>query len=185
MSLTSLPVARIGPSDVEAGRRFSYTRKFGERLHIAALGETDHYVWLLHTTNCVINSGWDRTSDCLSASHHTLRYTRKLGQRVVFFLAHSAAVVETQSPLQWCWDSRAGLHGNVPYRPSAKVAPVGCQLATVALEIKTVTIPTGRSCHAMWHASASGLSCYETGGFSAALAVTVKRRAASPYSGLR
>ena len=37
-----------------------------------------------------------------------------------------------------CW---AGLHDNVPDRPSAKGAPVGCQLATMALKIKTVTIP--------------------------------------------
>ena len=38
-------------------------------------------------------------------------------------------------------EARAGLHDNVPDRPTAKVAPVGCQLATMALKIKTVTIP--------------------------------------------
>ena len=31
--------------------------------------------------------------------------------------------------------SRAGLHDNVPDRPSAKAAPFGCQLATMALKI--------------------------------------------------
>ena len=39
--------------------------------------------------------------------------------------------------------SWAGLHDDVPGRPSSKVAPVGCQLATMALNIKTVTIPKG------------------------------------------
>ena len=33
-------------------------------------------------------------------------------------------------------------------RPPAKVAPVGCQLATVALKMKTVTIPKGGLCTA-------------------------------------
>ena len=58
--------------------------------------------------------------------------------------------------------SRAGLHDNVPDRPSAKAAPVGCQLATMALKSTTVTIPKGglhcRSCHTVWDVSASGLS---------------------------
>ena len=40
-------------------------------------------------------------------------------------------------------ESRAGLNDNVPDRPSAKVTPVGCQLATMALESKTVTVPEG------------------------------------------
>ena len=57
----------------------------------------------------------------------------------------------------------AGLHDNVPDRPSAKVAPVECQLATMALKIKTVTIPEvglhGRSCHPIWDVRAYGLSC--------------------------
>ena len=35
---------------------------------------------------------------------------------------------------------RAGLHDNVPDRPSTKVAPVGRQLVTMAFTIKTVTI---------------------------------------------
>ena len=50
--------------------------------------------------------------------------------------------------------------------PSAKVAPVVCQLATMAVKIKTVAIRKkwvlhGRSCHPVWDvsASASGLSC--------------------------
>ncbi|MCK5920156.1 MAG: hypothetical protein KAG66_04405, partial [Methylococcales bacterium] len=57
------------------------------------------------------------------------------------------------------------LHDNVPDRPDPppRVAPVGCQLATVALEMKTVTIPQGglldRSCHPIWDVSAVGLSC--------------------------
>ena len=34
----------------------------------------------------------------------------------------------------------AGLHDNVSDRPSAKVASVGCQLAIMALKIKTVTM---------------------------------------------
>ena len=47
-----------------------------------------------------------------------------------------------------CGDSssvpcRAGLHDNVLDRPSAKGAPVGCQLAIMALKIKTVAIPKG------------------------------------------
>ena len=38
--------------------------------------------------------------------------------------------------------SGLGLHDNIPDRPSsAKVAPVGCQLVTMALKIKIVTIP--------------------------------------------
>ena len=61
----------------------------------------------------------------------------------------------------------AGLHDNVPDRPSVMVAPVGCrQLATMVLKIKTVTIPPKRyvsrhrSCHPVWDASSvSGLSC--------------------------
>ena len=32
-------------------------------------------------------------------------------------------------------ETRAGLQDNVPDRPSAKVAPVGCQLSTMALKI--------------------------------------------------
>ena len=58
---------------------------------------------------------------------------------------------------------RAGFHDNVPDRPSAKVSPVGCQLETMALKIKTVTIPKGglhgRSCDLIGDVSASGLSC--------------------------
>ena len=58
---------------------------------------------------------------------------------------------------------RAGLNDNVTDWPSAKVAPVGCQLMTMALKIKTVTIPKGglhcRSCHPIWDVSASGKSC--------------------------
>ena len=71
---------------------------------------------------------------------------------------------------------RAGLHDNVPDRPSAKAAaPVGCRLATMALKIKTVTIPRkgglqGRSCHPVSDVSASRL-LHETGGLSATLAV--------------
>ena len=61
---------------------------------------------------------------------------------------------------QGSWD---GLHDNVPDRPSAKVAHVGCQLATMALEIRTVTVPKGglhgRSCHPVRDVSAFGLSC--------------------------
>ena len=65
-------------------------------------------------------------------------------------------------PLAISW---AGLHDNVPDRPSAKVAaPVGCELATVTLTIKTVSLSQevglhGRSCHPAWVVSASGLSC--------------------------
>ena len=60
--------------------------------------------------------------------------------------------------------TRAGLHDNVPDRPSAKVEPTGCQLATMSLKIKTVTVPKGglhggRSCHPIWDVSTSGLSC--------------------------
>ena len=70
----------------------------------------------------------------------------------------------------------AGLQDNVPSdRPSAKVAPVGCQLATVALKIYIATIPTGglhgRSCHAIWDVSAPGRELHETGELSATLAV--------------
>ena len=59
---------------------------------------------------------------------------------------------------------------------SAKVAPVGCQLATMALKTKTVIVPKGglhgRSCHPIWDVSVSGLSFTdETGGLSATLAV--------------
>ena len=45
----------------------------------------------------------------------------------------------------------AGLHDDVLDRPSAKVAPTGSQLATMALQIEAVTIPKGglhgKSCH--------------------------------------
>ena len=37
----------------------------------------------------------------------------------------------------------AGLHDNVPGRPSGKVAPVGCQLATMALKMETVNVRKG------------------------------------------
>ena len=69
-----------------------------------------------------------------------------------------------------------GLHDNVPDRPSAKVGPAGCQLATMALKIKTVTVPKGglhgRSCLS----SNLGRQCiwaelYESGRLSAILAV--------------
>ena len=67
---------------------------------------------------------------------------------------------------------RAGLHDNVPNIPSAKVAPVGCQLATMALKIKTVTIPKsgfhGKGRHLILDVGASGLSCTR---LSATLAV--------------
>ena len=47
--------------------------------------------------------------------------------------------------------TRTGLRDNVPDRPSAKVAPVWCQLATTVLKIQTVPIPKGglhsRRCH--------------------------------------
>ena len=54
----------------------------------------------------------------------------------------------------------AGMHDNVPDRPSAKVAPAGCQLATMAITIKTVAIPKGGlGCTAeVRDVSASGLS---------------------------
>ena len=59
--------------------------------------------------------------------------------------------------------SWAGLHDNVPDRPSAKVAPFGCQLATMALQLKTVTVQKGgfhsTSRHPIWDVTASGLSC--------------------------
>ena len=45
-------------------------------------------------------------------------------------------------------DTWAGLHDNVPDRPSAMVAPAGCQLATTALKIKTVTYPKMGVCTA-------------------------------------
>ena len=40
----------------------------------------------------------------------------------------------------WRGASRAGLHDNVPDRPSAMVAPVGCQLATMALTFWTLKL---------------------------------------------
>ena len=57
---------------------------------------------------------------------------------------------------------------NIPGWPSAKVAPVECHLATMALfKIKTITIPEGglhgTSCHPIWGVSASGLSCTPQG----------------------
>ena len=71
--------------------------------------------------------------------------------------------------------SRAGLHDNAPHRPSAKVAPVGCPLATMELNIKTVTIPKGGlygwSCHPIWDVGAVWAELHETGGRSATLAV--------------
>ena len=66
-----------------------------------------------------------------------------------------------------------GLHDNVPDRVSAKVALIGCQLATMALKMKTVTIPPKR-----WVARQTspkvGRQCiwaelHETGGLSATL----------------
>ena len=65
--------------------------------------------------------------------------------------------------------SGAGSHDNVPGSPSAKVEPVWCQLATMALKSKTVTTPKGglhgRSCHRIWDVSASGLSCTRLAAF--------------------
>ena len=59
--------------------------------------------------------------------------------------------------------SKAGLHDNVPDRQSAKIASVRCQLATMALKIKTVTIPKSglhsRSCHPIWDVTSSGMRC--------------------------
>ena len=61
---------------------------------------------------------------------------------------------------------RAWLHDNVPDRSSAKVEPVGCHVATMALTIKTVTVPKGglhgKSCHPVWDVSASELSWWRT-----------------------
>ena len=65
--------------------------------------------------------------------------------------------------------TRAGLHDNVPDRPSAKVAPVRCHLAPMAFIINTVTIQKGvlhgRSCHPNWDVSAPGMSCTRLAGF--------------------
>ena len=51
---------------------------------------------------------------------------------------------------QWVIDAFvwAGLHDDVLDRPSAKAAPVGCQLVTMILKIKPVTIPKGGFCTA-------------------------------------
>ena len=68
-----------------------------------------------------------------------------------------------------------GLHDNISDRPSTKVAPVGCQLVTMALKIQTVTVPKGglhvRSCHPIWDISTCAELWHETGGLSATLAV--------------
>ena len=70
----------------------------------------------------------------------------------------------------------AGLHVNVPDRPSGKVAPVGCQLATTALQIQTVTIPQKVGCSRQKLSPSLGRQCiwaelHETGGLWATLAV--------------
>ena len=82
-----------------------------------------------------------------------------------------------RDPCTWTM-SRAGLHDDVPDRPSAKVASVGCQLATMALQIKTVTIPFGMQwwvAGQKWSPSL-GRQCiwaelHETEGLSATLAL--------------
>ena len=59
--------------------------------------------------------------------------------------------------------------------PKPKSHLLGCQLATVALKIKTVTTPEGElhgtSCHPIWYVSESGLRCTRLDGLSATLAV--------------
>ena len=74
----------------------------------------------------------------------------------------------------------AGIHDDVPARPSAKGAPVGCQLATMARTIKTVTIQTsglnGNSCHPRWDRQCIWAELHETGGLSGTLVVNRLRR---------
>ena len=71
---------------------------------------------------------------------------------------------------------RRGRHDNVPDPPSAKTAPVRCQLRDNGASNENCHIiqkggSHDRSCHSIWDVSASGLSCHETGGVSATLAV--------------
>ena len=62
-----------------------------------------------------------------------------------------------------------------PDRSSAKVPPAGCQLAAMALQTKTGTVPKGgshgRSYHPTWDVSAFWAELHETGGLSATLAI--------------
>ena len=81
---------------------------------------------------------------------------------------------------------RFRLHDDVPDRPSAKITPVECQLATMAFKIKAVTVPKrwGRTAEVVTRSgtvSASGAELHETGGRSVTLAVNrlVRRRAAT------
>ena len=69
----------------------------------------------------------------------------------------------------------AGLHDNIPDRPSTKIASVACQLPTTALKIKTVTI-LKCGLHSKLMSPNLGHQCiwaelHVTGGLSATLAV--------------
>ena len=73
--------------------------------------------------------------------------------------------------------SWARLHDNVPGRPSANGEPVGRQLAIMAREFKTVTIPEGGLhgphvvTYTIWDSQCVRAVLRETGGLSVSLAV--------------
>ena len=59
-----------------------------------------------------------------------------------------ASLTQSVAPLYSRQSGPGGTTGvpDRPYPPSAKVAPVGCKLATMALQMKTVTIPAPVGC---------------------------------------
>ena len=80
-------------------------------------------------------------------------------------------------------ESRAGLQDNVPDQPSAKVAPVGCQLGTMAYKSKNCHYPkrwvAGQKLSPNLGRQCTRAELHETGGLSATLAVNRLPRALS------
>ena len=92
----------------------------------------------------------------------------------LFLLSWMSLVPGIRSLPAQSW--RTGMYSVPAHRPSAKVARLGSQLATMAaFKIKTVTIPKGglhsRSCHPNLGRQCIWAELHETGGLSAILAV--------------
>ena len=106
---------------------------------------------------------------------------------IPFFHCYQKCLTHSMGPGPGCSTD------NVPDRASAQVAPVGCQLATMAPTINTGTVPKGGlhgiTCHpnlgrqGLWAELSPSLGrqglwaeLHETGGLSAALVVNRLRR---------
>ena len=83
---------------------------------------------------------------------------------ICVLLSHGSVGFERESSTATGPRECVATRENVPDRLSAKVAPVGCQLATMALKTFRLSLSQkvglhGISCHPIWDTSASGLSC--------------------------